>query len=79
MIDGGKASGLTCCHARIATPTTAHAQRLSAAASTTYTTTRHLAEFYGDIITTRTYQSLLDTLDSCAEAAITVCCVDCRW
>jgi len=31
-------------------------------------------EFYGDVITTRTYQDRLDTLDSVREADINVCC-----
>ncbi len=31
-------------------------------------------EFYGDVITTRTYQDRLDTLDSVREAHINVCC-----
>ncbi|MGB7815808.1 MAG: biotin synthase BioB [Methylotenera sp.] len=31
-------------------------------------------EFYGDVITTRTYQERLDTLDSVREADINVCC-----
>ena len=31
-------------------------------------------EFYGDVITTRTYQDRLDTLDSVREADISVCC-----
>lgn len=31
-------------------------------------------EFYGDVITTRTYQDRLDTLDSVREAEINVCC-----
>jgi len=31
-------------------------------------------EFYGDVITTRTYQDRLDTLDSLREADINVCC-----
>ena len=31
-------------------------------------------EFYGDVITTRTYQDHLDTLDSVREADINVCC-----
>ncbi|HQQ32606.1 MAG TPA: biotin synthase BioB, partial [Methylophilus sp.] len=31
-------------------------------------------EFYGEVITTRTYQDRLDTLDSVREADINVCC-----
>jgi biotin synthase len=31
-------------------------------------------EFYGDIITTRTYQDRLDTLDAVREAGLNVCC-----
>src|SRR4029077_1982325 len=32
------------------------------------------AEFYGEIITTRTYQDRLDTLEAVREAGLKVCC-----
>ena len=35
---------------------------------------RHLAGIYGTIITTRTYQDRLDTLDHVRDAGIHVCC-----
>ena len=63
MVQGVKAMGLEACMT-LGTLSESQAQRLANAG---------LPEFYGNIITTRTYQERLDTLEKVRDAGIKVC------
>jgi len=74
MIDGVKALGLETC-ATLGMLTPAQAQRLKRSGLDYYNHNLDTSpEFYGEIITTRTYKERLDTLDAVREAGINVCC-----
>jgi biotin synthase len=74
MVEGVKALGLeTCATLGMLTPT--QAQRLKRSGLDYYNHNLDTSpEFYGEIITTRTYKDRLDTLDAVREAGINVCC-----
>ena len=74
MVEGVKALGLeTCMTLGMLQP--AQAQRLAAAGLDYYNHNLDTSpEFYGNIITTRTYQERLDTLHAVREAGMHVCC-----
>ena len=62
-----------CCTLGMLTPL--QAQQLKQAGLTAYNHNLDTSpEFYGDIISTRTYQERLDTIAAVREAGITVCC-----
>ena len=74
MIEGVKALGLETC-ATLGMLTPAQAQRLKRSGLDYYNHNLDTSpEFYGEIITTRTYQDRLDTLGAVREAGIHVCC-----
>src|SRR4051795_2154630 len=74
MIEGVKALGLETC-VTLGMLTGGQAQRLKGAGLDYYNHNLDTSpEFYGDIITTRTYQDRLDTLDHVRAAGIQVCC-----
>ena len=74
MIEGVKALGLETC-ATLGMLTQAQAQRLKRSGLDYYNHNLDTSpEFYGEIITTRTYQDRLDTLGAVREAGINVCC-----
>jgi biotin synthase len=74
MIEEVKAMGLETC-ATLGMLKEGQAEQLKAAGLDYYNHNLDTApEFYGDIITTRTYQDRLDTLDRVREADINVCC-----
>jgi biotin synthase len=74
MVEGVKALGLETC-ATLGMLTVDQARRLKASGLDFYNHNIDTSpEFYGDIITTRTYQDRLDTLDRVREAGIHVCC-----
>lgn len=74
MIAEVKAMGLETC-ATLGMLKDGQAQQLKEAGLDYYNHNLDTApEFYGDVITTRTYQDRLDTLDSVREADINVCC-----
>ena len=74
MIEGVKAMGLETC-VTLGMLTGPQAQRLKGAGLDYYNHNLDTSpEFYGDIITTRTYQDRLDTLDHVRAAGIHVCC-----
>ncbi len=74
MIEGVKALGLETC-ATLGMLTAAQARRLSAAGLDYYNHNLDTSpEFYGQIITTRTYQDRLETLEHVRDAGIHVCC-----
>jgi biotin synthase len=74
MIEGVKALGLETC-ATLGMLTPRQAQRLKQSGLDYYNHNLDTSpEFYGEIITTRTYQDRLDTLDAVREAGINVCC-----
>jgi len=74
MIEGVKALGLETC-VTLGMLTAGQAQRLKGAGLDYYNHNLDTSpEFYGDIITTRTYQDRLDTLDNVRAAGIQVCC-----
>src|SRR5215204_2772349 len=74
MVEGVKALGLQTC-ATLGMLTPAQAQRLKGAGLDYYNHNLDTSpEFYGEIITTRTYQDRLDTLDHVRAAGIHVCC-----
>ncbi|MGB8181658.1 MAG: biotin synthase BioB [Stellaceae bacterium] len=74
MVEGVKALGLETC-ATLGMLNIDQAQRLKAAGLDYYNHNLDTApEFYGTIITTRTYQDRLDTLDHVREAGMKVCC-----
>jgi biotin synthase len=74
MIGEVRALGLESC-ATLGMLTPAQAQQLKAAGLDYYNHNLDTsAEFYGEIITTRTYQDRLDTLDAVRAAGLNVCC-----
>jgi biotin synthase len=74
MIEGVKALGLETC-ATLGMLTRKQAARLKTSGLDYYNHNLDTSpEFYGEIITTRTYQDRLDTLDAVREAGINVCC-----
>ena len=74
MVEGVKALGLETC-ATLGMLTAEQAERLKASGLDYYNHNLDTSpEFYGEIITTRTYQDRLDTLDHVREAGINVCC-----
>src|SRR3954462_12527103 len=74
MIEGVKALGLETC-VTLGMLTGPQARRLKGAGLDYYNHNLDTSpEFYGDIITTRTYQDRLDTLDHVRAAGIHVCC-----
>ncbi|STV08495.1 biotin synthase [Klebsiella pneumoniae] len=73
MVKGVKALGLESCMT-LGTLTDSQAQRLAEAGLDYYNHNLDTSpEFYGNIITTRTYQERLDTLDKVRDAGIKVC------
>jgi biotin synthase len=74
MIEGVKALGLETC-ATLGMLTPKQAARLKTSGLDYYNHNLDTSpEFYGEIITTRTYKDRLDTLDAVREAGINVCC-----
>jgi biotin synthase len=74
MVEGVKALGLETC-ATLGMLTGAQAQRLKQSGLDYYNHNLDTSpEYYGDIITTRTYQDRLDTLGHVRAAGIHVCC-----
>jgi len=74
MVEGVKALGMETC-ATLGMLTAGQARRLKASGLDFYNHNIDTSpEFYGDIISTRTYQDRLDTLDHVREAGIHVCC-----
>jgi biotin synthase len=74
MVAGVKKLGLETC-ATLGMLTVAQAERLKSAGLDYYNHNLDTSpEFYGRIITTRTYQHRLDTLDAVRRAGIHVCC-----
>ena len=74
MVEGVKALGLETC-ATLGMLTGEQAARLKASGLDYYNHNLDTSpEFYGDIITTRTYRDRLDTLDRVRDAGINVCC-----
>jgi biotin synthase len=74
MVAGVKAIGLESC-ATLGMLTAAQAERLKAAGLDYYNHNLDTSpEYYGAIITTRTYQDRLDTLANVRDAGIHVCC-----
>jgi biotin synthase len=74
MVEGVKALGLETC-ATLGMLTPAQAKRLKRSGLDYYNHNLDTSpEFYGEIITTRTYQDRLDTLGAVREAGIHVCC-----
>ena len=74
MVEGVKTLGLETC-ATLGKLTSDQALRLKASGLDYYNHNLDTSpEFYGEIITTRTYQDQLDTLDAVRAAGIHVCC-----
>jgi biotin synthase len=74
MVEGVKALGLETC-ATLGMLTGGQAQRLKESGLDYYNHNLDTSpEFYGEVITTRTYQDRLETLDHVREAGIHVCC-----
>ncbi len=74
MVEGVKALGLESC-VTLGMLTAPQAGRLKEAGLDYYNHNLDTSpEFYGDIITTRTYQDRLDTLETVRDAGINVCC-----
>jgi biotin synthase len=74
MVEGVKALGLETC-VTLGMLTGDQAQRLKSAGLDYYNHNLDTSpEYYGEIITTRTYQDRLDTLEHVREAGIHVCC-----
>jgi biotin synthase len=74
MVEGVHALGLETC-ATLGMLTGEQADRLKAAGLDYYNHNLDTSpEFYGEIISTRTYQERLDTLDHVRDAGINVCC-----
>jgi biotin synthase len=74
MVEGVKAMGLETC-ATLGMLSAEQAQRLKASGLDYYNHNLDTSpEYYGAIITTRTYQDRLDTLDHVRNAGIHVCC-----
>jgi len=73
MVEGVRAMGLEACMT-LGTLDESQAQRLASAGLDYYNHNLDTSpEFYGNIITTRTYQERLDTLDKVRDAGIKVC------
>jgi biotin synthase len=74
MVEGVKSLGLEAC-ATLGMLTTPQARRLKQAGLDFYNHNLDTSpEFYGEIVTTRTYQDRLETLDRVRGAGIHVCC-----
>jgi biotin synthase len=74
MVEGVKALGLETC-ATLGMLTPGQAKRLKGSGLDYYNHNLDTSpEFYGEIITTRTYQDRLDTLSAVRDAGIHVCC-----
>jgi biotin synthase len=74
MIEGVRAMGLETC-VTLGMLTNTQARRLKQSGLDYYNHNLDTSpEFYGEIITTRTYQERLDTLDHVRDAGIHVCC-----
>src|SRR5262249_2487413 len=74
MVEGVRALGLETC-ATLGMLTPVQAERLKAAGLDYYNHNLDTSpEYYGEIITTRTYQDRLDTLANVRDAGIHVCC-----
>jgi biotin synthase len=74
MVEGVKALGLETC-ATLGMLTAGQAKRLKGSGLDYYNHNLDTSpEFYGEIITTRTYQDRLDTLGAVRDAGIHVCC-----
>jgi biotin synthase len=74
MVEGVKALGLETC-VTLGMLTGAQATRLKSSGLDYYNHNLDTSpEYYGEIITTRTYQDRLDTLDHVRDAGINVCC-----
>jgi biotin synthase len=74
MVEGVKALGMETC-VTLGMLEAAQAQRLKSAGLDYYNHNLDTSpEYYGEIITTRTYQDRLDTLDAVRDAGIHVCC-----
>jgi biotin synthase len=74
MVEGVRALGLESC-VTLGMLTAAQAQRLKAAGLDYYNHNLDTSpEFYGEIITTRTYQDRLETLAHVRDAGINICC-----
>ena len=74
MVEGVRAMGLETC-VTLGMLTGAQAQRLKRSGLDYYNHNLDTSpEFYGEIITTRTYQERLDTLEHVRDAGIHVCC-----
>jgi len=74
MVRGVRALGMEAC-CTLGMLTTAQARALADAGLTAYNHNLDTSpEFYGEIITTRTYQDRLDTLGRVREAGVSVCC-----
>ena len=74
MVEGVKALGLETC-ATLGMLTRPQAQRLKGAGLDYYNHNLDTSpEYYGEIITTRTYRDRLETLDHVRTAGISVCC-----
>jgi biotin synthase len=74
MVEGVKALGLETC-ATLGMLTSGQAMRLKGSGLDYYNHNLDTSpEFYGEIITTRTYQDRLDTLGAVRDAGIRVCC-----
>jgi biotin synthase len=74
MVRGVRALGMEAC-VTLGMVTTDQAQRLAEAGLTAYNHNLDTGpEFYGDIITTRTYQERLDTLKAVRGAGLEMCC-----
>src|SRR5690554_2129810 len=74
MVEAVKALGMETC-VTLGMLKAGQAQRLSQAGLDYYNHNLDTSpEFYGNIITTRTYQDRLDTLESVREAGIKICC-----
>jgi biotin synthase len=74
MVEGVRALGLESC-ATLGMLTEPQAKRLAEAGLDYYNHNLDTSpEFYGEIITTRTYQDRLDTLEHVRDAGIAVCC-----
>jgi len=74
MVEGVRAMGMEAC-ATLGMLTPAQAVRLAASGLDYYNHNLDTSEaFYGEIITTRTYQDRLDTLSAVRGAGIKVCC-----
>jgi biotin synthase len=74
MVKGVRGMGLEAC-VTLGMLTVDQAKRLKEAGLTAYNHNLDTSEeFYGNVITTRTYQDRLDTIANVAEAGISLCC-----